>query len=206
MLSPLDTHYSLKLSPGLAQVLLLIQKGTWNIRSLVIWSLVFASLLCSEIGGIVWRERWVVKGLLPQGQGLGWRGAWLEMMLHLHFLGLELSTPPSEAMALDAVVPTCMCCVHVTENRGGSTVPNRLASSCTRFSKKQPQTRTSESHPALGLALVRVWGIICLLVSGQSHSAAVSRKCFLRLGKGKVAPSDECCCAVWLCGYSVSTV
>lgn len=69
LLFPLDTHYSLKLSLGLAQVLQLMHKGTCNI--LVIWSLVFASPLGSEIGGIVLRERWVVKGLLPQEQSLG---------------------------------------------------------------------------------------------------------------------------------------
>lgn len=41
--------------------------------SLVIWSFVFASPLCSEIGGIVLRERWEVKGQLPQEQSLGWK-------------------------------------------------------------------------------------------------------------------------------------
>lgn len=35
-------------------------------------SLVFASLLCNEIDGIVLRERWVVKGLLPRSRA--WPG------------------------------------------------------------------------------------------------------------------------------------
>lgn len=39
----------------------------------------------------------------------------------------EGHTLPSEAAVLAAVAPTSMCCVHVMENTGENTVPNRQA-------------------------------------------------------------------------------
>lgn len=62
------------------------------------------------------------------GEGAASPGAepGLEVMLHLHFLGLGVSTLPSEDEAVDAAAPASVCCVH--ENRRGSTIPNRLSS------------------------------------------------------------------------------
>lgn len=62
------------------------------------------------------------------GEGAAAPGAepGLEMMLHcISWAGG--SSLPSEAMALHAVAPASLCCVHVTENRG-STIPNRWTS------------------------------------------------------------------------------
>lgn len=135
------TKQSLNLHPDLAQVLLLVCKGTSNAASdlqLGVCLSVVPWNRCEPFEGKAANE-----SCFPRSRAWAWIGAWLEMMLHLHSLGLVVSTLPSEAAVLDAVVPTSMCRVHMTENRGGSMVPTSRLPSCTGFSKKQPQTCAS---------------------------------------------------------------
>lgn len=161
------TKQSLSLHPDLAQVLLLVYKGTSNATSDLQLGVCLSSVpwnRCEPFEGKVANE-----SCFPRSRAWAWIGAWLEMMLHLHFLGLVVSTLPSEATVLDAGAPTSMCCVHMTENRGGSMVPG------VGFPPAQASVKSS-----------------------LKPVQAMSCKCFLRLGKGKTAPLDECYCVVWL--------
>lgn len=96
----------------------------------------FASLLCSEIGGIVLRERWEVKGLQSRAHPGNDAAPALP--------GLGVSTLPSEATALHAAVPTSLG-LKIEEEAQSQT---SWLPSCTGCRKKQPQTWTNKSHPA----------------------------------------------------------